>query len=213
MVENRLFMICGSPQMDLNFIERIMGKNLTNFDVFAVDKGLEICSTLNLPVKKIIGDFDSVDPKILDRYSSSLKYNYPKDKDQSDTEIAISIALKENYQEIFLLNADGARMDHFLFNTLLLFIAPMRIKMITSSGTLIALKERKINQFHLQSNSTFSLIPLEKCSGVSITGCKFPLNGTQLNLTSLTLSNIALEVVTVQHDKGKLLFFSEERLI
>lgn len=199
--------------MDLKFTKGLSQDYLLDSDIYAVDKGLEICNSLDLTVKKIIGDFDSVNPEILNHYPISLRHHYPKDKNQSDAEIAIQIALEEKYQEIFLLNADGARVDHFLFNALLLFMAPIQLKMITSTGTLMALKEQKIVQFQLQANTTFSLIPLEKCTGVTISGCKFPLKNTQLHLTTLSLSNIALGEVIIHYSKGKLLFFTEDLLL
>lgn len=212
MKPRRVFLISGSPDIDYNFLTMIKNKFM-DFDedeIYAIDKGLEICDRLQIPISKIIGDFDSIDCKILEKYDKIEKIRFSIDKDKSDTELAIDIALEKNFQEIIILNATGVRVDHFLFNILLLFKDPAKIKILNAHGTIWALKQDEITQIKLRQNTTFSLIPLNFCTGVSVTGSKYDLHDTNLNLSSLSLSNVAEGPVSVFVKTGMLLFFMDD---
>ena len=44
----------------------------------------------------LLGDYDSVDKDVLDRYKSNTEFEiYPKEKDYTDTHLAIMTALKK----------------------------------------------------------------------------------------------------------------------
>ncbi|MHA1703434.1 MAG: thiamine diphosphokinase [Promethearchaeota archaeon] len=178
--------------------------------IYAIDKGLEVCDELKIPISKIIGDFDSVYSDILNKYPDEKKLRFSSDKDKSDTELAVDLALNSNFQEIIILNSSGARHDHFLFNVLVLFKKPEIIKILTSDGVLWALQSDSESFIELKPNTTFSLIPMSKCTGVSITGCHYELKDETLELSStLTLSNIANGKVKVSFKSGNLLFYAE----
>jgi thiamine pyrophosphokinase len=208
---SRALLIAGSPEDNLsslqNLIQTILHTHL-GMKVIAIDRGLEICNHLGLEVFKIIGDFDSVDSAILNGYPDSLKVDFSAEKDQSDTELALDFSIQAGFEEIFLVNAGGGRTDHFLFNTLLLFHRYAKIKMYHDTGTLLALPVGH-STFDLPEGTTFSLIPLEKCTGVSVSGAKYLLHNATLQLNSRTLSNISQgPVVSVQIHSGNLLFYA-----
>ena len=91
-----------------------------SFDkVFAVDGGLKYTDELLLSPDLIIGDFDTVDEKLLERYeksadSESDKCNiirYPSKKAQSDTELAVSYAVKEGAGKIIEVPPQGCNLQ------------------------------------------------------------------------------------------------------
>ena len=211
---SRALLVAGSPEYPLsslqNLIKTILNTHLS-VKVIAIDRGLEICHNLGLEVFKIIGDFDSISPAILESYPDLLKVDFPAEKDWSDTELALNFAIQEDFGEIFLVNATGGRMDHFLFNVLLLFHHHANIKMYSEDGTLFALPIGEAITLNLTEGSTFSLIPLEKCTGVSVSGAKYPIQNTTLQLNSRTLSNVVGpdSRVDIHVGQGHLLFYTD----
>ncbi len=212
----RVFLISGSPDIDYKFLEFVKD-NIIDFKkdtIYAIDKGLEVCDKLKISVSKIIGDFDSVEPNILKKYPDKKFLRYSPDKDISDTEIAVDLALSSNFQEIIILNSSGARQDHFLFNMLLLFKKPEVIKILSSDGVLWALQSAFDSFIKLKPDSIFSLIPMSKCVDVSISGSKYELKNKTLELSStLTLSNLANGEIRVRFKSGYLLFFTKDFLL
>ena len=138
----RVFLISGSPDINFEYL-KFVKETIIDFEkdtIYAIDKGLEICDKLKIPISKIIGDFDSVDSNILKKYPNEKIMRFSSDKDNSDTELAVNNALKYNFHEIIILNSSGARLDHFLFNVLILFKKPEVIKILSSDGVLWALQ-------------------------------------------------------------------------
>ncbi|MHA1646134.1 MAG: thiamine diphosphokinase [Promethearchaeota archaeon] len=221
------FLIAGSPEVDIAFLNKIKtlfflekGKESKkkmegNLEIYAIDKGLEVCNKLQITVDKIIGDFDSVDPTLIEKYPSSIRLKYPTEKNESDTEIAIDETIKAGADKIIILNATGGRLDHLLFNTLLLLKSPEKIQIWTPEGILLALPERDVQfpskiKLNLPENTTFSLIPIGECPNVSLKGAKYPLNEARLNSNnnpSLTLSNIVQGNVSITKGPGQVLLF------
>ena len=89
---SRALLIAGSPIINFpklqNLIQIILQAHPA-VKIMAIDAGLEICHQLGLEVFKIIGDFDSVDSAILEEYPDTLKVDFPREKDESDSELAI----------------------------------------------------------------------------------------------------------------------------
>ena len=210
----RAFLISGSPDINYEYL-KFVKENIIDVKkdtVYAIDKGLEICDRFQIPISKIIGDFDSVDPNILKKYPNDKILRYSSDKDKSDTELAVEIALKNKFHEIIILNSSGARLDHFLFNVLILLKKPELIKILNPDGVLWALQSDSESIIELKPNTTFSLIPLSKCTGVSITGSHYDLKNETLELSStLTLSNVANGSIKVKFKSGFLLFYAMDR--
>ena len=97
--------------------------------VIAADSGLSHLRTLGIRPDVLLGDMDSVDPSLLEtaKKEGIVPKVYPSHKDETDTELAISVA--EEYggkeAEIRLIGASGSRVDHTLPNLhLLCRIAP-----------------------------------------------------------------------------------------
>ncbi len=80
--------------------------------IIAADGGLEVVEILGLDCDIAIGDFDSLkNLKLLD----NVKFKkFDKDKDASDTELAISYAKEKGCDEYVLIGGGEGRMDHLL---------------------------------------------------------------------------------------------------
>lgn len=189
--------------------------------VFAVDKGLEYVDSMGLVPDYIVGDFDTVDEKLLEAYEKEIAAGripaylerFSAKKDAADTELAVMEAIKEQADRITILAATGNRVDHVLANLgLLLQTAEENIEChivdetnrirLLEAGT--CCKIEKKNQF----GTYLSLIPISPViKGLTITGVMWPLNNrTVMQGSSLTVSNRILEeAAIITFTEGKLL--------
>jgi len=204
---NNAIILSGSPTFDHVCISLLPKSIWDSAFVIGVDKGLEFGAENNIPVDLILGDFDSVPPEILQKYPNTPIESYPMDKNRSDTEIALDYALDRGFLRIICLNMVGGRLDHDLFNRLLLFKSPGRIWLVSSQGTLVALLPQTQYTFDIPEKTTFSLIPMVQCSGVNLSGCEYPLHKINLEVSTLSLSNVSTGKITIQFQTGHLLFF------
>ncbi|HMA69171.1 MAG TPA: thiamine diphosphokinase [Candidatus Mcinerneyibacterium sp.] len=198
--------ISGSNTYDLNFLKK---ENFNNCEIIAVDFGLKICHKLKLHPDIIIGDFDSIDESLLNLYKNKSKIvKFNKQKNKSDTELAVDIALKKNSDNIIIFNALGSRIDHEIFNIYLLFKKENKIIIKSKEGEIFALKENGKNRIKIKKNTTFSLIPIGKIYNLTIKGAQYEINNKDVSMNTLTLSNRSLEnILEISFKKGKLLFY------
>lgn len=177
-----------------------------NFDVvIAVDSGLAFCDKINLSVQYIVGDFDSVPEGLLEKYQSLYNGNgsieikrYNPMKDETDTQIAVELAMDLNAEEIIIMGATGTRIDHLLANIHLL-----RIPMEKIIPAYIVDEHNKI--YLINRNTTLrkdklygpylSLLPLtEHVVGVTLQGFLYPLMKRTLTIgESIGISNEVME--------------------
>lgn len=92
--------------------------------MIAADSGLRHLVCLGLKPDILLGDMDSIAPELLEqaRRSGIEPRICPSHKDETDTELALSIALEKggDQAELRLIGASGSRMDHSLANLHLL---------------------------------------------------------------------------------------------
>ncbi len=206
--DNKMLIISGGMIED-SFLSDIIDKE-NYFMIIAADHGLNAADRLNIKLDFIVGDFDSVSEPILRKYqeiSTPIK-TFPTEKDKTDTQIAIELALMHNAGEIHIVGATGTRLDHVLANIHLLLL-PMQLKIDTfllDPYNKIYLKNKsftiqKMNQF----GEYISLLPFsDRVSGLTLTGFKYPLNHiTYSTGSSLGISNeIKAEEAMVQISEG-----------
>ena len=170
-------------------------------NIIAGDRGLEALYQLKIIPNHVVGDFDSVSPEILEFYKKQpqiIFHTYNAEKDNTDTDIALKLAIQIKSSEITILGALGKRMDHTIANIHILKDAleaniPCQIldehNRIYLINTSIQLEKDKIYGKYV------SLIPLTSTvEGLTLTGFKYPLHDYTLLIgTSLGISN---EIVT-----------------
>lgn len=88
-----------------------------SFDyVIAADRGVEFLYRAGMTPHRIVGDFDSVRAEALDYFRErqvDIRAFRPQ-KDATDMEIAVKMALEEKSSDITVLGATGTRFDHML---------------------------------------------------------------------------------------------------
>lgn len=86
-----------------------------DFDVIiAADSGVDAAHGFGLDPHIVIGDFDSVSEAGLRRArrEGAVVVEHPRDKDFTDTELAIKHAMTLGIDAMLVVNAGGGRLDH-----------------------------------------------------------------------------------------------------
>jgi thiamine pyrophosphokinase len=162
--------------------------------LIAADSGANCLYDYNIMPDLLLGDFDSIDKKVLDYFKKSncTLDIYPTEKDYTDTEIAVKKALSMKPDEIILLGCTGSRVDHLLGNIGML-------KICLEDGVNAYIKDEN-NNIRLIDTSTslkgtegeiFSLQAYgDEIIGLTIEGAKYSLNNYNLKIgESVTISN------------------------
>jgi thiamine pyrophosphokinase len=209
--ENKILIITGGCVDDAFLSDYLLQEQYSM--IIAADSGLAAADRLNIELDYIVGDFDSVSETVLQKYrklSTPIK-TFPKEKDKTDTQIAIELALMNHANHLDIIGATGSRLDHVLANIHLLLL-PMQLKVRASlidGNNRIYLRQKSFNlKKQEQFGDYVSLLPFtEKVRGLTLRGFKYPLN--QIVLTSgnsLGISNeIMEEEASVEFTEGILL--------
>lgn len=127
MNDRNCYLIITGGSLDRKFLEEYIGRHVVS-KIICVDGGLHVADAAGISIDYLVGDFDTADASLVDRYRreiiegkrKTILKEYNPIKDATDTQIAISLALEEGAEEIVLLGATGSRLDHTLANIHLL---------------------------------------------------------------------------------------------
>lgn len=171
--------------------------------IIAVDGGLQCIEELNLPVHYIVGDFDTIEHKTLQKYKmleKMSKQGYPKilsfnpEKDDTDTEIALRLAVSLKPSQIILLGGTGTRLDHTFANIHLLKIAldqGIEAYLLDEHNKVYLIRQStRVKHCNVYGNY-ISILPFTTVvRNITLHGLKYPLTNHTMQLgTSLGISN------------------------
>ena len=179
--------------------------------IICSDGGASFASKLELVPHMIVGDFDSLDKHIKAAYENKdvTFYDFPVDKNATDLELAVGLALKKSPDEIVILGGYGGRADHFLGNIQTLVMAAkadVKAFMVSASTKMFIIN--RFAEIQREHYDYISLVPLEaEVSGITTTGLKYPLCAETLHIgNTVGISNEFTELVaTVMVNNGLLL--------
>lgn len=184
----KAFIYVGGEIHPENITEHPKSDDLT----IAADSGYHNALSLGDRVQILVGDFDSIDKgREIDDKIEIL--TVPAEKDFTDTQLAVETAIKRGARDIVIIGGLSGRLDHTLSNLAILrelseaqvyaliTDGKNRVRYIRSTSTLI-------------SRSGYKYLSLiadgEKVKGVSVEGCKYPLdNATLTNRYQYAVSN------------------------
>lgn len=181
--------------------------------LIAADGGAVHCRTLGFWPSVVIGDLDSLpdsDRDALNTHGIQI-IAYPRDKDQTDLELALNYAVQNGADEIVLFGLIGGRLDHTLANLLLLSReewGTARLMVIDGPDTVYLLRNGDRIIIRGKRGDIISLVPLSpEVTGVTTHGLRWPLKRASLQFGStLSLSNELADATAQVHiETGKLL--------
>lgn len=167
--------------------------------IIAADKGLEFCYNEGIRPDHIVGDFDSLNPEIIEWYRCEGKIpidTYRPEKDMTDTDIAMEKAVHLGADAIYLFGVTGTRLDHTLsniFNLYKLHAQGIRGEIIDAHNRIYIPTEkncpdgtaRPARQAVIKKSQQYgrfvSLFPLRgTVTGLTLTGFKYPVQDADM---------------------------------
>jgi thiamine pyrophosphokinase len=184
--------ICNGHIADYEFHARLVeGCSL----VICADGGACHAKRMGINPHVILGDFDSCSREFAEGFLGVKIVEYPSEKDETDTELAIQYALSSGEKHIMLLGATGTRLDHTIANLGLLMVIAQR----GGTGEIINEQNRAFlitdNAVVKGKGTQVSLIAYcGDVKGVTLKGFKYPLNDFTLEMGSTRgISNVLEE--------------------
>ena len=212
-------LIVTGGNINKDFLIQII-KTIKFETIIAVDDGLKILNELNIKPNHIVGDFDTVNKKILDLYKKDTLikiHRFNPIKDNTDTDIAIRLAVELESDEIIIVGGIGSRIDHVLGNIQVLKYAldnKVKCKIIDENNEIQLINKTTILNKNEINKTYVSLIPLtEKVENINLKGFKYELENGELTIgSSLGISNeILKEQAIIEFDNGILvMIFSKD---
>ena len=208
----------GMIQKDfaLDFLKKIQeerkGKKLV---LMAADRGLDFFRKNGITPDIADGDFDSLSvegKKYLENLKDTEIIRLQPEKDDTDTQSTLNLAIAKGAENILILGATGGRIDHLIGNLGLLTLGKLKgvsvaiadaqnYICLVKSGTILS----KAGQFG-KYVSFFSAG--EAVEGLTLKGFKYPLNNFCLTTadSGLTVSNeIRDDTAQITYDRGSLM--------
>ncbi len=190
--------------------------------VVAADGGSESAEAIGLMPDVLVGDFDSISREKLCRIEKSgiPVVRHPREKDETDGELAILYATRKGADELVILGAMGGRIDHEIANLLLLARPELRgrravmvdgwqsVRLLCSGETLTIMGKR---------GDILSLLPFSgDARGISTKGLLYPLHEDTLLMgpargvsnefiaseATISLAEGSMWVVHISSDRG-----------
>ena len=168
--------------------------------IICADSGAEVVMAAGLTPRMLVGDFDSLDPRMLARLRMTgvTVLEFPVKKDASDVELALEQAILLRPEQLILWGGWGSRWDHSLVNVHLLAglakaHSKMGIKMVDTHNVLRFVSKRY--DWKGPVGSPVSLLPYSRwVEGVTSRGLYYPLKDQTLKReSSLGISNRTCE--------------------
>lgn len=189
-------------------------KQIKNYAyIICADNGMRHARKLGINPHCIIGDFDSCNKEDLKYYELQGVHikQLPKEKDETDTELAIEAAIYAGATHIDVFGGIGSRMDHSIANIQLLYKFMKQGVTITlhNDKNSIYLVKDKISLKGAEGDLV-SLMPFsEKVTGITTTGLGYCLSNGVIQLgDAFGVSNYMVETcATITLESGILLVF------
>jgi thiamine pyrophosphokinase len=174
--------------------------------VCAADSGLAVARRWRLDPDLVAGDMDSLEnASLLDSVPKDRIIVFPKDKDETDTEIGLRLLFERGYKEVALIGGGGGRLDH-LIALLALFERPLRPRLWLTARERIDIVDKEF-YFSAGIGETVSAFPLGggRTSAWS-EGLKWELGGLEWDRGGFGISNEAkAEIVRIRVLSGALM--------
>ncbi len=204
----RIIIFANGELPDINRVRSILRDD---DHILCADGGTRHASALDLKPALVIGDMDSAESGLLQTLQSDgvPLERFPRDKNETDLELAIQRAIELNPKEIVILAALGGRMDQTLANIALLsnpYLVTRNIRLDDGVEEIFFCRNQA--QVKGRSGDIVSLIPWQgEVTGVLTENLKWKLNSETLypDKTRGISNEMTGDVASIKISKGLLL--------
>ena len=181
--------------------------------VVAADSGAAHALALGLVPDVVVGDLDSIDPDLLARLErdGARIERHRVDKDETDLELAIDVAVREGVEAVLVVGSHGGRVDHSAA-TLMVLTAPersgVRMSALLDGAQLSVVHGGSVLALDGAPGDVVTLLAMHgDAHGVRTTGLEYPLHGETLSAgRARGVSNVQLDAhATVSVAEGTVL--------
>lgn len=180
--------------------------------IIGVDSGCKYLLKNSIVPHYIVGDFDSANKDDIIELENKgvIKYQYNSEKDFTDSEIAMNLAIDNNATEIIFLGGTGSRFDHTFANIGLMLKAKERgVNLVIIDDNNKIYMVNKDTEFKRDKNYDYIsfLAYRDPVENLEIKGAKYSLKNYTLKVgESRTVSNEFLEEkINISFDSGIIL--------
>lgn len=164
--------------------------------IIAADSGLRHLLQMQIRPHLLLGDMDSIDPALLAQAQSmGLEPRvFPSHKDETDTELALSIAMEEAGEDavIRIIGGTGSRVDHTYANLHLLNRYYAQVQLWDADSVLwilhgpVCASVSKPGWFSKSKTAYVSFLPFGTAvRQVSLKGFEYPLDGYDMDANAV----------------------------
>ena len=181
MERKKAFIYTGGTVFD----EYVMEKPQRDDLIIAADAGYLVAKRMGITPNILLGDFDTLGEENIPDGIECIRV--PTEKNDTDTQLAVSTAIERGAKEIVIVGGLGGRLDHTL-STLailedlwerkndrifaILTDGKNRVRFIRGSGLILPR-----SQYHY-----FSLVAVDELvKGITLEGCKYPLKNGRIS--------------------------------
>lgn len=164
--------------------------------IIAADSGFDTAQKAGVSPDLVVGDFDSIeDKRELARLPRGIVQEYPEDKDDTDTEIALDSAFSRGADHIVIAGGGGGRLDHVLAMYQLFRRGRKSPReWHTGKESVYYIRQDESIRLGIEVGALVSVFPAEngRCFGMNSLGLKWPLAGLDWDKGHFGVSNRAL---------------------
>lgn len=176
--------------------------------VICADGGANYARTLRISPDIILGDLDSITPGTR-KYFSRVPIMFMEDQNSTDLEKALSYCIERKFKTVNVVGGTGDRLDHTTgsLGCFKKYRGKVGLRLYDTVGVITQIN-KKI-EFTTNVGEQISLIPLERCEGVTTKNLRYSLNNDVLELgVREGISNVATtKQVFISVKKGTLLLY------
>lgn len=189
--------VANEPGFDpAPFGELLRGAGL----LVAADGGANALQRIGIAPHVVVGDLDSLHATALAwvQLQGGEVLRLPREKDETDLELALLLAVERGASAIDVLGALGGRLDHTLANVAMLGmreLAACTVRLRTASEELFVVRAGEQRLIFGTQGDTVSLLPLSgEAQGITIAGFQYPLAAATLRADRARgVSNVLLQ--------------------
>ena len=140
--------------------------------IIAVDGGYNYCKLLNLEVDILIGDMDSLE--IIP--DNIIKHIYNKEKDETDTYLAVHYGIDQGYTDFILYGCLGGRIEHTIANIQIiadLCKKGIKIKIVDENTNIYMINKNEVIEIEGLKKKYISIFSYSGKSTISLKGFKY----------------------------------------